>query len=450
MLAQQAADVELIGLAETQQMLSQRMSKAALVVQFTPDPEERQRHLAELQSTTHEWRECRQMLQQSGESLKLSGDRRVEAERMFAELEPASKQMWRAANELIAIVSAPVASATPEAPAGSVRLRREREPAVPNLIRGITTRADRPRTAPLVRQILVAEQTFTTGMSQMIQEYNQKAAAGVVSLRRLELGLLAVTLGVLVLEGLLIFRPAVRKIRQAVAALEVSLKETQATARQLAAEQERSERLLLNILPEAIATRLKQEQGAIADGFAEATVLFADIVGFTQLSTRLAPQELVILLNQIFSRFDQLVEKHQLEKIKTIGDAYMVVGGLPDPRPDHTAAIADMALDMQREIAQFNLDTGETFSMRIGINSGPVIAGVIGIKKFIYDLWGDTVNTASRMESHGIAGQIQVTEATYQQLKKDYLFEPRGKISVKGKGEMETYLLKGKRAEGKG
>lgn len=206
-------------------------------------------------------------------------------------------------------------------------------------------------------------------------------------------------------------------------------------------EQEKSEQLLLNILPEPIAQKLKKEQITIADGFAEATVLFADIVGFTKLAERVSPTQLVYLLNEIFSRFDRLAEKHGIEKIKTIGDAYMVVGGLPVYRPDHAEAVALMALDMQQEISQFSTETGEPFSIRIGINTGPVIAGVIGLKKFIYDLWGDTVNIASRMESHGIPGAIQVTPETYEILKDKFLFEKRGVIHIKGKGEMTTYLL---------
>ena len=214
---------------------------------------------------------------------------------------------------------------------------------------------------------------------------------------------------------------------------------------QLAAEQEKSERLLLNILPKPIADRLKQNERTIADSFPEVTVLFADIAGFTQLSARVSPQELVQLLNEIFSGFDRLVEKHDLEKIKTIGDAYMVVGGLPMPRADHALAIADMALDMQGEVERFNANHDASLSIRIGINTGPVVAGVIGTKKFIYDLWGDAVNTASRMESHGIPGYIQLTSSTYELLRDRYLFEERGIIQVKGKGEMNTFLLKGRK-----
>ncbi|MEG3925579.1 MULTISPECIES: adenylate/guanylate cyclase domain-containing protein [unclassified Microcoleus] len=208
-------------------------------------------------------------------------------------------------------------------------------------------------------------------------------------------------------------------------------------------EQEKSDRLLLNVLPQAIADRLKQDQSIIADTFSEVTVLFADIVGFTQISSQISPPELVSLLNDIFSTFDRLAEKHGLEKIKTIGDAYMVVGGLPMPRSDHAEAIAQMALDMQQAIIDFSNTHNQDFSIRIGINTGPVVAGVIGIKKFIYDLWGDTVNTASRMESHGLPGCIQVTSAIYDILQDKYVFESRGAIEVKGKGEMNTYFLTG-------
>ncbi|MBK4729988.1 adenylate cyclase [Oxynema sp. CENA135] len=221
--------------------------------------------------------------------------------------------------------------------------------------------------------------------------------------------------------------------------------------RQLEIEQAKSERLLLNILPETIADRLKQKPETIADNFTEVTILFADIVGFTKLSARVSPTELVNLLNEIFSEFDGLADRWNLEKIKTIGDAYMVVGGLPDPSDDHAASIAEMALDMQAAIAHFNEKYANShdqpIDIRIGINTGAVVAGVIGQKKFIYDLWGDAVNTASRMESHGIPGSIQVSASTYELLQNDYIFEDRGVISVKGKGEMKTYLLVGRKVE---
>lgn len=206
-------------------------------------------------------------------------------------------------------------------------------------------------------------------------------------------------------------------------------------------EKAKSERLLLNILPRSIVAKLKQDPGSIAEHFEDVTILFADIVGFTPLASRLQPLELVNLLNEIFSTFDQLAEKQGVEKIKTIGDAYMVAAGLPIPQENHAEAIADMALEMQAAITQFCQQTGESLQIRIGINTGSAIAGVIGIKKFIYDLWGDAVNVASRMESSGIPGQIQVSQATRDRLHNKYILEERGEIYVKGKGEMKTYWL---------
>ncbi|MEG4628104.1 adenylate/guanylate cyclase domain-containing protein [Microcoleus sp. AR_TQ3_B6] len=219
----------------------------------------------------------------------------------------------------------------------------------------------------------------------------------------------------------------------------------QAAYLQLELEQAKSEQLLLNVLPAAIALRLKDNEHNIAESFAEVTVMFADIVGFTELSSRISATAVVEVLNDIFSAFDHLADRHGLEKIKTIGDAYMVVGGLPTPREDHAEAIANMAIDMLHEIRILSLEHSEPFSIRIGICSGPVVAGVIGLKKFIYDLWGDTVNIASRMESHGITGCIQVTAETYELLKDKYTFEKRGAIQVKGKGYMVTYLMTGKK-----
>ncbi|HEY9750396.1 MAG TPA: adenylate/guanylate cyclase domain-containing protein [Allocoleopsis sp.] len=206
---------------------------------------------------------------------------------------------------------------------------------------------------------------------------------------------------------------------------------------------EQSESLLLNILPQVIADQLKRDHSVPPTYFPTVTILFADIVGFTALATQMSPTELVDILGSIFSTFDRLTEQHGLEKIKTIGDAYMVVGGLPVPRSDHAEAIAQMALDMQREIAHFQLEGYGALELRIGINTGPVVAGVIGIKKFIYDLWGDTVNVASRMESQGLPGKIQVTAATYSYLKEKYTLQERGTMMVKGRGEMTTYWLTG-------
>ncbi len=216
------------------------------------------------------------------------------------------------------------------------------------------------------------------------------------------------------------------------------------TLEDLETEQQKSEALLLNVLPKPIAERLKRGEENIADSYTEVSVLFADIVGFTILSTKVTPNQLIELLNRIFSAFDSLSEKYDLEKIKTIGDAYMVVGGLPTPRDDHAEAIAEIALDMQEYIEQFNKETNQGLSIRIGINSGPVVAGVVGTKKFLYDIWGDAVNTAARMESQGVEGRIQVTEATFHHLREKYQFENRGVVDIKGKGEMYVYMLNGR------
>jgi PAS domain S-box-containing protein len=206
-----------------------------------------------------------------------------------------------------------------------------------------------------------------------------------------------------------------------------------------------TEQLLYTVLPHQIARRLQQTRQTIAEQFDNVTVLFADLVGFTQLADQLAPQELVKVLNEIFSTFDQLVEQHQTEKIKTIGDAYLVAAGLPEPVPNSAERIADLALAMQDAIAQFRPIQGQPLQLRIGINTGSVVAGVIGRKKFAYDLWGNTVNIASRMESTGLPGQIQATVGTYQRLQHQYIFTQRGTISVKGKGGMDTYWLMAKR-----
>ncbi|WP_055075558.1 adenylate/guanylate cyclase domain-containing protein [Pseudanabaena sp. 'Roaring Creek'] len=238
-------------------------------------------------------------------------------------------------------------------------------------------------------------------------------------------------------------------------ALSLEAQERRRAEESLRFEQKKSERLLLNVLPQEIAERLKSIQSMtkvhlktsgtiVADSFEEVTVLFADIVNFTEYAASISASELVNVLNDIFSEFDHLVEQYELEKIKTIGDSYMVVGGLPVPSKDHAELIAEMALQMQTVIQKFKRSDGSVFSLRIGIHTGQAIAGVIGTKKFIYDLWGDTVNVASRMESYGLAGCIQVTEATYQLLKPKYVLEERGAINIKGKGEMITYLLKGK------
>jgi class 3 adenylate cyclase len=226
--------------------------------------------------------------------------------------------------------------------------------------------------------------------------------------------------------------------------LRAEVAERRATEAELQQQQLMSDQLLLNMLPPPIADRLKQGQSIIADSFDEATVMFADIVGFTELSARIDPAELVQWLNQIFSVFDQLADRYGLEKIKTIGDAYLVVGGLPNPKPDHVAAIANMGLDMLQASQQFCTPDQQPLHLRIGIHTGPVVAGVIGTRKLNYDIWGDTVNIASRMESQGETGRIQVSEAVYECLKSSYQLQARGNVPIKGKGVMPTYWLDGR------
>jgi guanylate cyclase len=213
----------------------------------------------------------------------------------------------------------------------------------------------------------------------------------------------------------------------------------------LAAEQERSDTLLLSIFPRPIAERLKVSQEVIAERCEEVSVLFADITGFTPVAERLPAEEVVVLLDEIFSAFDGLVTRHGLEKIKTIGDGYMVAAGIPTPRADHAEAVARLALAMRQALADLPVASG--LSLRVGIDSGPVVAGVIGRTKFGYDLWGDTVNTASRMESHAPTGTIQVTERTYRRLEDGFVLEQRTGVVVKGKGEMTTYILLAERPE---
>jgi adenylate cyclase len=214
-------------------------------------------------------------------------------------------------------------------------------------------------------------------------------------------------------------------------------------ARQIERANRENRALLLNILPEPIADRLRAGEKVIADRFDDLTLMFADIVDFTVLSSRMGATEVVDLLNQVFSRFDDLVDTYRLEKIKTIGDAYMVVGGLAEDPEDHTVRVAQMALDLSSAAAGIDTRKGAGIQVRIGIHRGPAVAGVIGIKKFIYDVWGDTVNTASRMESHSAPGRIQISEAVMERLAGRFAFEPRGLIDVKGKGLMPTWFLLG-------
>lgn len=205
--------------------------------------------------------------------------------------------------------------------------------------------------------------------------------------------------------------------------------------------QQKSESLLLNILPKEIASILKNESRTIAEQYEDASVLFADMVGFTSLSTELPPAEMVELLNEAFSFFDSLLDTYDVEKIRTIGDNYMIASGVPRRRPDHAQALVRMALDMRDYISTHTFRNGYRVSFRIGINSGSMIAGVIGRRKFVYDVWGDAVNIASRMESHGLGGAVQITQATYELIKDEFVCEPRGTVNVKGKGEMEVWLV---------
>jgi guanylate cyclase len=221
------------------------------------------------------------------------------------------------------------------------------------------------------------------------------------------------------------------------------IRERERTHAALEREQEKSEGLLLNILPSEVATRLKAGEEVIADRVEGVTILFADLVGSTELSERLTANQLVQVLNDIFTPFDDLADRFGLEKIKTLGDAYMVVGGLPLARADHVEAIADLALAMREELVGHAVPGFGQLRMRYGIHTGPVVAGVIGKRKFSYDLWGDTVNTAARMESHGIPDAIQVTEDVYETLRDRFSFTPRGPVQIRGKGEMTTYLLEG-------
>jgi guanylate cyclase len=212
-------------------------------------------------------------------------------------------------------------------------------------------------------------------------------------------------------------------------------------------EQQKSENLLLNVLPREIAAILKNEDRTIADSLDGVSILFADMVGFTPLTAHMAPKAVVGLLNDIFSHFDELLEKHGVEKIRTMGDNYMVAAGVPRPRADHAHCLATMALEMQDYLQQRRENTGMPIDFRIGINSGSVVGGVIGHKKFVYDVWGDAVNIASRMQSQGVAGKIQVTRATYELICDDFILERRGTINLRGRGTMETWFLVGRKEE---
>ena len=424
MLSQQQKNLEVVSLIEERQTLCQEVIKLVALLKLEPETRKNPQELKKLQQLVVDWKDSGEKLAIATENTPgFSSTQKAELQEKLAKIKPVGVGFREAAAKII----------------------RENNPILPKPAR-------LSQKSPIA-QLLEQERILMGGLEDISNWYTQETIAGVNRLKQVEYGLSAITLLVLLLEGILIFRPAVKKIHDTLTQLGIALHETQVTAEKLAVEQAQSENLLLNILPQPIAQRLKKSQPntktptsntMIADGYTDATVMFADIVGFTNLSSRIPPKQLVDLLNQIFSRFDVIAESYNLEKIKTIGDAYMVVGGLPNPRKDHATAIANMALDMLDAIAQFNLDTGETFQIRIGINSGAVVAGVIGIKKFTYDLWGDTVNVASRMESHGIPGRIHVSQSTYELLKDSFLFEARGITSIKGKGEMSTYWLKGK------
>jgi adenylate cyclase len=242
------------------------------------------------------------------------------------------------------------------------------------------------------------------------------------------------------------FDPVLLRARIGASLEKTRLRESeQAAVAELRAEKERTETLLLNILPKSIIPRMHRGETPIADRFHDVTILFSDIVGFTRMSMRRSAGDVVALLNAIFSAVDSLALEHGIEKIKTIGDAYMAVAGLPEPRDDHPQAIARLALAMREEVGEVSKRHGEDLKIRIGIHTGNAVAGVIGMHKFAYDIWGDAVNTASAMESHGIPDEIQVSEASFMRLAEDFVFVPRGRLEIKGKEQMETYLLRRER-----
>lgn len=239
------------------------------------------------------------------------------------------------------------------------------------------------------------------------------------------------------------YNSVLKKVRETLHENNMAHEELAKAYEKVQEEQEKAEKLLLNILPAPIAQELKQNNGIIAHSYPHVTVLFGDIVGFTELSSKYDPESVVHLLNQVFSTFDMLVEKYGLEKIKTIGDAYMVVGGLPSRMPDHAHTVVKLALEMHEALKQITLKHSDhRLEMRIGINTGPVVAGVIGTRKFIYDIWGDAVNVAARMESGGVAGMIQITESTREIIKDDFILEERGEIDVKGRGKLKTWFVR--------
>ncbi len=405
-LARQESDLKIIRIAQERQTICQRLLKDVIGVALSPNPSLSTEERQAITDQMRQWKESRGALRDNMMAM-VSKEEMPELDRLFTQLEPASKEILGTAQSIL------------DQPTTNTRVSLR----------------DRLQNRVRTPQMIAAERDFSRITDEMIQWYSQKVKTNVSQLKTLEAMLLGGTLLLLLLEGVFIFRPAVERLRSSLKALSQALSQVQI-------EQGKSEKLLLNILPSPIVDRLKLSSEAIADGFAEATVLFADIVGFTELSSRLSPQALVHRLNEIFSAFDALAEKHGLEKIKTIGDAYMVVGGLPEPRADHAIAMARFAIDMRSELQRINEVLGESIDIRIGINSGPVVAGVIGTKKFIYDLWGDAVNVASRMESHGKPGEIHVSATTYEKLRSHFNLESRGTVYIKGKGDMETYWLR--------
>jgi class 3 adenylate cyclase len=243
------------------------------------------------------------------------------------------------------------------------------------------------------------------------------------------------------------FDSMVGVVEQHIAEIEAAKTALAQQAESLQIEQQRSEKLLLNVLPAAIADRLKDGEGTIAESYPEVTVLFSDIVGFTEMSARIGAKQVVDMLNEVFGLLDELAEKHSIEKIKTIGDCYMVVAGVPDRSPTHAQQIAAFALDMQETLQVYAEKSGRSLSMRTGMHTGTVVAGIVGTSKFAYDLWGDVVNIASRMESSSEAGRIQVSDAVRIRLADDFVFEARGDIDIKGKGMMHTWYLTGRRGD---
>ncbi|MCH7573909.1 MAG: adenylate/guanylate cyclase domain-containing protein [Candidatus Marinimicrobia bacterium] len=289
---------------------------------------------------------------------------------------------------------------------------------------------------------------FIYTASKLWLSYASLAGWSVLLAHMTGLGLSGQLDGPTMVEGFIFFSAANLLGMIAAFQLERSFRRDFIQAKEIEIERNRSDALLLNILPAPIADRLKAHEAPIADGFEDVTILFADIVGFTQLSATLSPSKLVEMLDALFTQFDELSEVHELEKIKTIGDAYMAVSGLPEPNENHAENAARAALAMLQVTRDFIGPDGQQIKVRIGLNTGPVVAGVIGSRKFIYDLWGDAVNIASRMETHGLPGAIQVTETTFRILDKNFNLEARGLQEIKGRGRLETYLLLGEKSAG--